>query len=145
MKPRCKPKNGNSWSTGVLPRHRSRTARASSTLGHRTLLYAKKRNFFTGAINASRSHLGQHQVRTRGTHQGGGKGLAPRAADHHQHGQKFPCRGASPGTNNCRRRTTGRHQRHGFDEPTPPERWASLCMLVPMPPSKQFNRFNKLM
>jgi len=26
-------------------------------------------------------------------------------------------------------------QRHGFDEPTPPEGWAALHMLVPMPPS----------
>jgi hypothetical protein len=36
-------------------------------------------------------------------------------------------------------------QRRGFDEPTPPEGWAALRMLVPMPPSKRFNRFNKLM
>jgi hypothetical protein len=32
-----------------------------------------------------------------------------------------------------------------IDEPTPPEGWAALRMLVPMPPSKRFNRFNKLM
>jgi hypothetical protein len=36
-------------------------------------------------------------------------------------------------------------QRRGFDEPTPPEEWAALRMLVPMPPSKRFNRSNKLM
>ncbi len=36
-------------------------------------------------------------------------------------------------------------QWRGFDEPTPPEGWAALRMLVPMPPSKRFNRSNKLM
>jgi hypothetical protein len=36
-------------------------------------------------------------------------------------------------------------QRRGFDEPTLPEGWAALRMLVPIPPSKRFNRFNKLM
>ena len=36
-------------------------------------------------------------------------------------------------------------QRRGFDEPMPPEGWAALRMLVPMPPSKRFNRSNKLM
>jgi hypothetical protein len=33
----------------------------------------------------------------------------------------------------------------GFDETTPPEGWASLRMLVGMPLSKRFNRFDKLM
>ena len=32
-----------------------------------------------------------------------------------------------------------------FDEPMPPEGWAALRMIVPMPPSKRFNRFIKLM
>jgi hypothetical protein len=36
-------------------------------------------------------------------------------------------------------------QRCGFVEPTPPEGWAALRMLIPMPPSKRFNKFNKLM
>ena len=36
-------------------------------------------------------------------------------------------------------------QRRGFDEPMPPERWLALRMFVPMPLSKRFNRFNKLM
>ena len=35
-------------------------------------------------------------------------------------------------------------QRCGFDESIPPEGWAALRMFVPMPPSKRFNRFNKL-
>jgi hypothetical protein len=35
-------------------------------------------------------------------------------------------------------------QRCGFDEHTPHEEWAALRMLVPMPPSKQFNRIYKL-
>ena len=35
-------------------------------------------------------------------------------------------------------------QRHGFDEPMPPEGWEALHMFVPRPPSKQFTRFNKL-
>ncbi len=34
-------------------------------------------------------------------------------------------------------------QRHGFDEPMPPEGWAALRMFVPMPPPKQINRFHK--
>jgi len=36
-------------------------------------------------------------------------------------------------------------QWRGFDEPTPPEGWAALRMLVPMPPSKRRNKSNKLM
>jgi hypothetical protein len=35
-------------------------------------------------------------------------------------------------------------QRRGFDESMPPEGWAALCMLDPMPPSKRFNIFIKL-
>ena len=35
-------------------------------------------------------------------------------------------------------------QRCGFDESMPPEGWAALCMFVPMPPSKRFNKFIKL-
>jgi len=35
-------------------------------------------------------------------------------------------------------------QRHGFDEPMPPEGWAALRMFVSMSPSKRFNRFHKL-
>ena len=35
-------------------------------------------------------------------------------------------------------------QRHGFDEPKPPEGWAALRMFVPpMSPSKRLNRFHK--
>jgi hypothetical protein len=36
-------------------------------------------------------------------------------------------------------------QRREFDEPTLPKGWVSLRMLIPMPPLKRFNRFNKLM
>lgn len=57
-------------------------ARAYSILGHRTQLYAKTPNFLTGAINASKSRLGQYRVQSWDTHQGGGKGPAPCAADH---------------------------------------------------------------
>ena len=31
------------------------------------------------------------------------------------------------------------------NEPMPPEGWVALRMIVPMPPLKRFNRFNKLM
>jgi hypothetical protein len=34
-------------------------------------------------------------------------------------------------------------QRHGFDEPMPPEGWAALRMFVPMSPPKRLNRFHK--
>ena len=34
-------------------------------------------------------------------------------------------------------------QRHGFDEPMPPEGWAALRMFVSMPPSKRLSRFHK--
>jgi len=34
-------------------------------------------------------------------------------------------------------------QRHGFDEPMPPEGWAALCMFVSMLPSKRLSRFHK--
>ena len=35
-------------------------------------------------------------------------------------------------------------QRHGFDEPMPPEGWAALRMFVPRPLLQWFHRFNKL-
>jgi hypothetical protein len=34
--------------------------------------------------------------------------------------------------------------RRGFNEPTLLEGWTALRMLLPRPPSKRFNRFNKL-
>ncbi len=48
---------------------------------------------------------------------------------HHHHGSGAACPPA---------------QRRGFDEPTSPKGRVALHMLVPMPPSKRFNRFNKL-